>query len=90
MLYLYNSALIRREILSRGTAIMNPEDITLSEISHKKTNAGGSDGEASACCGRPGSDPRVRKLPWRREWLPTPVFLSGELHGQRSPTGYNP
>ena len=49
VLYLYNSALIRREILSRGTAIMNPEDITLSGISHKRTNIGGSDGKASSC-----------------------------------------
>jgi len=29
----------------------------------------------------------VRKIPWRREWLPTSVFLSGEFHGQRSLTG---
>ena len=27
---------------------------------------------------------------WRREWQPTPVFLSGESHGQRSLTGYSP
>ena len=26
----------------------------------------------------------VGKIPWRREWQPTPVFLSGEIHGQRS------
>ena len=32
----------------------------------------------------------VKKLPWRREWLPTPVFLSGEFHGQRSLIGYSP
>ena len=25
-----------------------------------------------------------REDPWRREWLPTPVFLPGEFHGQRS------
>ena len=30
----------------------------------------------------------VGKIPWRREWLPTLVFLSGELHGQRSLVGY--
>ena len=30
-------------------------------------------------------DPWVRKNPWRREWLPTPVFLPGESHGQSSP-----
>ena len=28
--------------------------------------------------------PWVRKIPWRREWQPTPVFLPGESHGQRS------
>ena len=32
--------------------------------------------------------PWVRKIPWRREWLPTPVFLPGEFHGQRSLAGY--
>ena len=35
-------------------------------------------------CRRPGFDLWVRKIPWRKEWLPTPVFLPGELHGQRS------
>ena len=32
----------------------------------------------------------VRKIPWRREWLPTPVLLSGELHGQGSLASYSP
>ena len=27
---------------------------------------------------------RVRKIPWRRKWQPTPLFLSGKFHGQRS------
>ena len=31
-----------------------------------------------------------RKIPWRRARQPTPVFLSGEFHGQRSLAGYNP
>ena len=35
-------------------------------------------------------DPWVRKIPWRRAWPPTPVFLSGESHGQRSLAGYRP
>ena len=30
------------------------------------------------------------KIPWRREWLPTPVFLPGESHGQRSLVDYSP
>ena len=29
-------------------------------------------------------------MPWRREWLPTPVFLPGKSHGQRSLVGYSP
>ena len=39
---------------------------------------------------RPRFDPWVRKLPWRRAWQPTPVFLPGEYHGQRSLAGYRP
>ena len=41
-------------------------------------------------CRRHGFDPWVRKIPWRRTWLPTPVFLSGESHGQRILAGYSP
>ena len=41
-------------------------------------------------CQKPGFDPWVSKIPWRREWVPTPVFLSGESHGQRSLAGYSP
>ena len=32
-------------------------------------------------CGRPGLNPWVGKMPWRRERLPTPVFWPGEFHG---------
>ena len=32
----------------------------------------------------------VRKIPWRRKWQPTPVFVPGESHGQRSLAGYSP
>ena len=38
---------------------------------------------------RPGFDPWIRKIPWRREWLPTLVFSPGEFHGQRSLSGYS-
>ena len=37
-----------------------------------------------------GFNPWVEKIPLRREWLPTPVFLPGEVHGQRSLAGYSP
>ena len=39
-------------------------------------------------CGRPGFDPWVGKIPWRRERLPTPVFWPGEFHGLYSPWGH--
>ena len=46
---------------------------------------GGSDGKAPCLqCRRPGFDPWVGKIPWRKEWQPTPVFLPGKSHGQRS------
>ena len=35
-------------------------------------------------------DPWVRKIPWGRAWHPTPVFLLGESHGQRSLVGCSP
>ena len=38
-------------------------------------------------CERPGFNPWVGKIPWRRERLPTPVFLPGEFHGLYSPWG---
>ena len=30
------------------------------------------------------------RFPWRKAWQPTPVFLPGESHGQRSLEGYSP
>ena len=39
---------------------------------------------------RHGFDPWVRKIPLRRNWQSTPVFLPGKFHGQRSLAGYGP
>ena len=40
-------------------------------------------GKESACnAGDLGFDSWVEKIPWRRKWQPTPVFLPGEFHGQ--------
>ena len=48
-------------------------------------------GEKSACqCRRHGFSPWVGKIPWRRKGPPTPVFLPGKSHGQRSLAGYSP
>ena len=55
---------------------------------------GGVSGKEPACQSRrhkrPGFNPWVRKIPWRRAWLPTPVLLPGESHGQRSLAGHSP
>ena len=40
------------------------------------------------CC-KPGFGPWVGKIPWRREWLPAPVFLPGKSHGRRSLDGWS-
>ena len=51
-------------------------------------------GKESACqCRshrRHGFDPWVGKIPWRRAWQPTPVFLPGKSQGQMSLAGYSP
>ena len=41
-------------------------------------------------CKGPGFNPWVRKISWRRKWLPTPVVLPGKSHGQRSLAGNSP
>jgi len=55
---------------------------------------GSTSGKQAACqCRRhrrPGFYPWVGKIPWRRVWKPTPVFLPGESHGQRSLAGCSP
>ena len=55
---------------------------------------GGTSGKEHAChCRRHkgyGFDPWVGKIPWRRKWQPTPVFLPRESHEQRSLAGYSP
>ena len=40
-------------------------------------------------CGRPGFNPWVRMIAWRRIWQPTPVLLPGKFHGWRSLVGYS-
>ena len=55
---------------------------------------GGTSGKEPTCqcrrCKRHGFDPWVGKIPWRRAWQPTPVFLPGESHEQRNLRGYSP
>ena len=41
-------------------------------------------------CRRPGFDPWVEKILWRREWQPPPVLLPGKFQGQGSLAGFSP
>ena len=85
------SVLKRREIQSHVTTWMHLEDSMLSKISQsQKTNSvkykvssvGSTGVKESVCqCTRHksrGFDPWVGKMPWRRNWQPTPVFLPGK------------
>ena len=69
-----------KKILLNRAMIFSPEDIKAFIM---KVIPGGSDGKVSVYnVGDPGSIPG--KIPWRRKWQPTPVFLPGKSHGQRS------
>ena len=52
---------------------------------------GGSNNKQFSCnSGDLSSVPGLEDLPWTREWQPTPIFLPGESHGQRSLVDYSP
>ena len=46
--------------------------------------------ESTFQCRRCRFNPWLRQIPWRRKWQPTPVFLPGKSHGQRSLVVYSP
>ena len=76
----------------RSKMIWNPEKIHL--LCSTSYILDGASGTEPTCqcrrCKRCGFNPWVGKTLWRREWLPAPVFLPGESHGQRSLAGYSP
>ena len=88
-----SSAYLRLLIFLR--AILIPACASSSPAFHLMYSAydfpGGSEVK-SVCleCRRPGFDPWVGKIPWRRKWQPTPVLFPGKSHGRRSLVGYSP
>ena len=54
-----------------------------SGVKNSPANAG------DTCVDHTQFDPWVEKIAWRRKWQPTPVFLPGKSHGQRSLLGYS-
>ena len=66
-------------------------DLSGENSAYRLSFPGGSDAKESTCqCRRWEFDPWVGKILWRREWVPTPVFLPEESHRQRSLVGYRP
>ena len=56
----------------------------------KSLDLGGTRNKKPACqCRKHRLDPWVGKIPWRMAWKPTPAFLPGESHGQKSLVGYS-
>ena len=87
--------------LSRWASLWDPQDnpgplgaqstLHQSLVPVTKASLVAQDSKGSACkAGDPWFDAWVRKIPRRREWLPTPVFSPGEFHRQRSLVGYSP
>ena len=60
-------------------------------LPHPPGFPGGASEYAYQCrrCKRWEFDPWVKKIPWRGAWQPTPVFLPGKYHGQRTLQGYS-
>ena len=70
---------------SNGFALSFCYDYILLGISRWLSNK-----EPTCQCRRCRFYPWVRKIPWSRKWLPTPVFLPAKSHGHTSLAGYNP
>ena len=62
--------------------------LLIAQVSRRRGLPGGK--RIYSQCRRHRFDPWVGKIPWRRKQQPTPVFLPGESHGQRSLAGYSP
>ena len=79
--------------ISRGIIRCNLRIRNIFHIIVKKELPRWNSGKGSSCnaegAGDMSSNPWVRKIPWRT-WQPTPVFLPGKSHGQRSLGGYSP
>ena len=60
-------------------------------LTYMQSTSGGTSSKEPACqcrrCKKSGFNPWVGKIPWRRAWQPTPVFLPGESQGRGSLVG---
>ena len=82
----------RCQLGPRGPLVRNTRGLCASWASSQGFPGGTSGKESSCRCRRHGGlsfHSWVGKIPWRRKWQPTPVFLPGEFCGQRSLAGYS-
>ena len=98
-IYIYNGiplSYLKNEILPSSATWIDLEGIMQSEISDTEEDrycrlpTWLSRKESTCQCRRHRFDLWVRKMPCRKKWQLTPVFLPGKSHGQRSLVGYNP
>ena len=84
-----NCTFLKSPLYSYAIPILKAKELT----SPSKVFPGGSVGKESTCQFRRHKrcrfDPWVGKIPWRRKWQPTPVFLPGKSQGQRSLVCYS-
>ena len=90
-LALTDSSALYQFVFTTDPFLQDPVPVGTAWVRYQINLFGDSDGKESACSAEDsGLIPGLRRAPWRREWLPTPVFLPGESHGQRSLAGYGP
>ena len=77
-------------IFSYSPPFHSGPEYTVFFFSLRRSFPGSLGGKESTCnIGDPGSIPGLGKIPWRRKGQPSPVFLTGKSHGQRSMVGYS-
>ena len=61
--------------------------LTIYQAIQERSFPGASRGKESTCNARDRFDPWVEKIPWKKKWQPTPVFLPGEIPKTEEPGG---
>ena len=88
---IYPAKMAQQQIMMVGTLCSSLDFFFFQIFILQRGFPGGSDSKESACnAGDLGLIPGSGRSPWRRQWLPSLVFLPGEFHGQKSLVGHSP
>ena len=85
---IYPAKMAQQQIMMVGTLCSSLDFFFFQIFILQRGFPGGSDSKESTC--HAGDNPWFGKIPQRREWLPSLVFLPGEFHGQKSLVGHSP